>query len=177
MLSPILTQLSLKGLYFTELQLYPYSFVLHTYTIASIHFSHSNLVSIFLITWMSHIKLITLWSDAASTNISAIGIGYLYLGVALFKSLKSIHTLNLPFFLNTGTMLEIQSAYQHGQINLASYNPVISAIISSYNSCLNLLGACLNGRYLVSIGSQCSTIHQLNHAFHNIPKQNHLDTL
>jgi hypothetical protein len=43
-------------------------------------------------------KLITLCPAAASTNKSAIGIGYPSMGVALFRS-KVYATLIFPFFL------------------------------------------------------------------------------
>ena len=39
--------------------------------------------------------------------------------------------LNFLFFLYTGTIFEIHSVYQHGLINLASNNLVISFLISS----------------------------------------------
>src|SRR3954471_21475746 len=44
---------------------------------------------------------------AESTSISATGMGYSSLGVAALRSRKSMHTLNEPFFLITGTILEI----------------------------------------------------------------------
>jgi hypothetical protein len=51
-------------------------------------------------------KLITLFHDALLINMSAIGIGYSSLGVALFKLWKSIHSFSLPDSFSTGTILE-----------------------------------------------------------------------
>ena len=59
--------------------------------------------------------------------MSAIGIGYSSLGIALFKSLKSMHTLILPDpFFSTGTMFEIQLAYLQGRIKFAFRSRPIS---------------------------------------------------
>jgi hypothetical protein len=44
-------------------------------------------------------KLMTLCHAAALTNALATGIGYPSIGVVLFKSLKSMHTRSLSFFL------------------------------------------------------------------------------
>jgi hypothetical protein len=68
--------------------------------------------------------------EASLISIWAIGIGYSSLGVALFKSLKSMHTLNLldPFF-STGTILEIHSAYLRVLIKLALRKQPISSLI------------------------------------------------
>jgi hypothetical protein len=52
----------------------------------------------YLITLPS-MKLMTLCPAAALTNASATDIGYPSIGVALLKSLKSMHTRSLPFFL------------------------------------------------------------------------------
>ena len=50
--------------------------------------------------------------------------------LGVLRSLKSMHTRSFPFFLYTGTTLDIHSAYLHCLINFASINFVISAFIS-----------------------------------------------
>jgi hypothetical protein len=42
----------------------------------------------------------TLCPAVALTNASATSIGYPSISVALFKSLQSMHTRSLPFFVN-----------------------------------------------------------------------------
>src|SRR4051812_22650164 len=66
---------------------------------------------------------------AESTNISATGMGYSSLGVAALRSRKSIHTLNEPFFLITGTILAIPSTYLVVWINLQRKSLSTSALI------------------------------------------------
>ena len=70
--------------------------------------------------------------DAASTSKSAIGIGYSSFGVATFGSLKSIQTLNFPFFLRTGKILDNPSTYQAVRMNLACKRRSISSFTLFY---------------------------------------------
>src|SRR6266498_4310208 len=104
----------------------------------------SSAINIWLYPAVPSRKLITLCPKASLISISAIGIGYSSLGVALFKSLKSMHTLNLldPFF-SMGTILEIQSAYLQGLIKLALSKRPISSLIRSYILGLNVWAGCL----------------------------------
>src|SRR6185436_5834361 len=89
-------------------------------------------------------KLMTRCPDASLINISAIGIGYSSLGVALLRFLKSMHTLILPeSFFSTGTILEIHSAYRQDRINPASNKQLISSLIWSFIAKLNHLAGCL----------------------------------
>lgn len=46
-----------------------------------------------------------------STKELTVGMRYSSLGVARFKFLKSMHTLILPFFFITGTILDNHSTY------------------------------------------------------------------
>src|SRR3990170_6697132 len=104
----------------------------------------SSAIKIWLYPALPSRKLMTLCPEASLISISAIGMGYSSLGVALFKSLKSIHTLNLPEpFFSTGKMLEIQSAYLQGLIKLALSKQPISSLIQSYVFGLNFLADCL----------------------------------
>src|SRR6266498_1364933 len=104
----------------------------------------SSAINIWLYPALPSRKLITLCLEASLISILAIGIGYSSLGVALFKSLKSMHTLNLldPFF-STGTILEIQSAYLQGLIKLALSKRPMSSLIRSYILGLNFRADCL----------------------------------
>jgi hypothetical protein len=86
----------------------------------------------------------------------------LSMGVALFKFLKSMHTRSLPFFLYTGTTLEIHLAYRHRRINFVSINLVISAFISGNTSGLHCLAPCWYGWYPGLIGNRCSIIDRSN---------------
>jgi hypothetical protein len=62
-----------------------------------------------------------MFPDALLINVSAMGMGYSSLGVALFKLRKSMHTLSLPdSFFSTGTILETHSSYLQGLIKLVS---------------------------------------------------------
>src|SRR6187399_3585557 len=94
---------------------------------------------------------------AESINISATGIGYSYFGVALFKSLKSMHTLREPFFLITGTILANHSTYLAVLINLLLSSLSISSLIFDIISGANLLGNCFTGLLSGRTGSSCST--------------------
>ena len=89
--------------------------------------------------------------------MSAMGIGYLFLEVAVFKSLKSIHTLSFPFFLMTGTILEIQLTYLAFLINLAFNSLSTSSLILGGIFRANILRACLIGLTSDLMVSQCST--------------------
>ena len=104
----------------------------------------SSAIKIWLYPALPSRKLMTQCPDASLISISAIGIGYSSLGIALFRSLKSMHTLSLldPFF-STGTMLEIQSAYLHGLIKVALSSRLISSLIRSYILGLNFRASCL----------------------------------
>src|SRR5438128_9392146 len=100
----------------------------------------SSAIKIWLYPALPSRKLMTRCPDALLISISAIGIGYSSLGVALFRSLKSMHTLSLPDpFFSTGTMLEIQSVYLHSLIKLALRSQPISSLIRSYILGLNFL--------------------------------------
>src|SRR4051812_13818445 len=66
---------------------------------------------------------------AESTSISAVGMGYSSLGVAALRSRKSMHTLNEPFFLITGTILAIHSTYLVVRINLQRKSLSTSVLI------------------------------------------------
>src|SRR3954467_7621368 len=66
---------------------------------------------------------------AESTSISATGMGYSSLGVAALRSRKSMHTLNEPFFLITGTILAIHSTYLVVWMNLQRRSLSTSALI------------------------------------------------
>lgn len=56
---------------------------------------------------------------ATSTNMSAMGITYSSLGVARFKSLKSVHTHTYPFLFITSTIFDNHSVYLVVLIKLA----------------------------------------------------------
>jgi hypothetical protein len=78
--------------------------------------------------------------------MSAIGIGYSSLGVALFKLQKSMHTLSLPdSFFSTSTILDTHPVYLQGLIKLASKSQCISFFIRGSKSGRNDLGFCLKG--------------------------------
>src|ERR1044072_186267 len=94
---------------------------------------------------------------AESINISATGIEYWSLGVAVFKSLKSMHILREPFFLITGTILANHSTYLVVLMNLQRNNLSTSALIFVSTAGANLLGVCLMGFLPSLIGSLCST--------------------
>src|ERR1051325_8069255 len=66
---------------------------------------------------------------AESISISTIGLEYSSLGVAVFKSLKSMQVRKEPFFLITGTMLESHSTYHVVLINLHRRSCSTSAFI------------------------------------------------
>ncbi|KAK2395908.1 hypothetical protein QL285_057598 [Trifolium repens] len=95
---------------------------------------------------------------AESINISATGMTYSSLGVALFKSLKSMHTLSVPFFLITGTIFANHSTYLAVLINLLLSSLSISSLILDIISGANLLGNCFTGFFPALIGSLNSTI-------------------
>jgi hypothetical protein len=68
----------------------------------------------------------TLLPDVLLIKMSAIGIMYSSLGVALFKFQKSIHTLSLlESFYSISIIFETQSAYLQGQIKSASKSLLI----------------------------------------------------
>jgi hypothetical protein len=78
-------------------------------------------------------KLMTLCHDALLMSMSTIGIGYSSLGVALLRSMKSMHTLILPDpFFYIGTTLEIHSAYLQGRIKPAFKSRSISSLARSW---------------------------------------------
>ncbi|KAK2445480.1 hypothetical protein QL285_016403 [Trifolium repens] len=97
------------------------------------------------------------WPAAESISISATGIEYSSLGVALFKSLKSIQTLSDPFFLMTGTILANHSTYLAVLMNLHLSNLSISVLIFVMISGANLLGSCFTGFLSGRRGNLCST--------------------
>src|ERR1051325_7951156 len=66
---------------------------------------------------------------AESISISAIGMEYSSLGVAVFKFLKSMQIRKEPFFLMTGTMLASHSTYLVVLINLHRMSRSTSAFI------------------------------------------------
>ena len=91
------------------------------------------------------------------TNTSAIGIGYSFLGVVVFKFLKFLHTHNLPFFLRIGTILESHSMYLASLMNPACNSLSISSFTFKITSFAILRGGCWCGMCSFLIGSLCST--------------------
>ena len=87
-------------------------------------------------------------------------MGYFSFGVALFRSLKSIHILSFPFFFHTGTMLDIQVAYRQGRIKPARIIFSISSLTIFTIFASIFLGCCVNGQNPGFVGNRCSTIDQ-----------------
>jgi len=67
--------------------------------------------------------------------------------VTLLRSIKSIQILNSPFFLNIGTIFEIQSTYMVVLKNFAFNNLSISSLILSITLGTNLRGAYFIGLF------------------------------
>jgi hypothetical protein len=107
-------------------------------------------------------KLIIIFPDALLINVSAMGMGYSSLGVALFKLRKSMHTLSLPDSFSTDTILETHSAYLQGLIKSASSSRWISSLIRGRRFGRNILAFCLKGLKPDLMDSRCSTISRLN---------------
>ena len=101
-------------------------------TLNAVLCTSSSARKIFLYPEWTSIKDIISCLDAASTSKSAIGIGYSSFGVATFGSLKSIQTLNFPFFLRTGKILDNHSTYLAVRMNLACKRRSISSFTLFY---------------------------------------------
>lgn len=90
---------------------------------------------------------------AESTSISTIGIGYSSFGVATLKSLRSMQTLKVSFFLTTGTILTIHSTYLAVWMKLHLRSLSTSSLIFDRTSGAKLLGVYLMGFFPVFMGS------------------------
>ena len=110
-----------------------------TYSNKPNDFGHLKVVllqsSCALLNWWYHaypsIEDMYSYLEVASIRRSSTCIEYRALGVAIFKSLKSMQILIFPFFLTTGTILEIQSEYWQGLMNFGLRSWFISSCIDS----------------------------------------------